>query len=140
MRGLCGGFLRPSSCDQKMEIKPFRDGRLTQRQFAVHVLLLLWRWYRENLFSPLWWNNHILSPPPPYAGQHCSPTLPGTMGRVRRGASEHIVGNRTAWMTLLIQFCSRQFSNPYSKNWISPVSKLLHLRSLVCPRGNSLHC
>lgn len=80
-----GGAVSPSHqlwpINEKMEIKAAEMVRA--ELFSSPCLLLLWRWYREKptASSPLWWNNHILFP---HAGEHYSPTLPSTMGQVRR--------------------------------------------------------
>lgn len=60
--------------------------------------------------SPLCWTALLTKPP-----RHNGPSQTGGFGTHR--------WQPDCWMTLFIQFCPRQFSNPYSKNWISPVGK-----------------
>lgn len=66
---------------RKMEIRPTEMVRA--RCFAVRVFCCFGDGTEGNLqpFHPMWWNNNILFP---HAGEHYPPTLPSTMGQVRR--------------------------------------------------------
>lgn len=81
---------RATSCDRskKTGIKSPQRRRPMAEMFCGARLLLLWRWYREKptAFSPRWRNNRILFP---RDGEHYSPSLGSTMGRLRRAAREH---------------------------------------------------